>query len=81
MTALLIIYLLGCIVTFIFNYNYTLNKWGEITISDIAVFFITSLLSWPSLAIGFAVFYGDVEDIAEDKVIVSKKPKEHETRR
>ena len=73
MTALLIIYLLGCVITFIFQYNHTLNKWGEITVSDIVFFFITSLLSWASLIIGFAVFYGDVEDIAEDKVIVSKK--------
>ena len=68
MITLLIIYLLGCIVTFIFNYNYTLNKWEEITISDIVVFFILSLLSWPSLAIGLFIFYGD-------KVIIRKKSK------
>lgn len=74
-TLLIIIYLLGYFVTFIFLYKYTLNKWREITINDITVFFFTSLLSWVSLIIGFIVFYGDVEDIDEDKVIIHKKSK------
>ena len=68
MITLLIIYLLGCIITFIFLYKYTLNKWEEITISDIGVFSILSLFSWLGLIIGLLVFYGD-------KVIIRKKSK------
>lgn len=74
MITLLIIYLLGCIITFIFLYKTTLNKWEEITISDIGVFLIMSLFSWLGLAIGLLVFYGD-------KVVVSKKSKKHDTTR
>lgn len=74
MITLLIIYLLGCIITFIFLYKSTLNKWGEITISDIGVFLIMSLFSWLGLAIGLLVFYGD-------KVIICKKSKKHDTTR
>lgn len=69
MITLLIIYLLGCIITFIFLYKTTLNKWEEITISDIGVFLIMSLFSWLGLAVGLLVFYGD-------KVIIRKKSKE-----
>ncbi len=68
MITLLIIYLLGCIITFIFLYKHTLNKWEEITISDIGVFSILSLFSWLGLVIGLLVFYGD-------KVIIRKKSK------
>lgn len=68
MITLLIIYLLGCIITFIFLYKSMLNKWEKITISDIGVFSILSLFSWLGLAIGLLVFYGD-------KVVVSKKSK------
>lgn len=68
MITLLIIYLLGCIITFTFLYKTTLNKWEEITISDIGVFLIMSLFSWLGLAIGLLVFYGD-------KVIIRKKSK------
>lgn len=68
MITLLIIYLLGCIITFIFLYKTTLNKWEEITISDIGVFFIMSSASWLGLVIGLLVFYGD-------KVIIRKKSK------
>lgn len=65
----LIIYLLGCIITFIFLYKHTLNKWEEITISDIGVFSILSLFSsWLGLVIGLLMFYGD-------KVIIRKKSK------
>lgn len=74
MITLLIIYLLGCIITFIFLYKTTLNKWEEITISDIGVFLIMSLFSWLGLAIGLLVFYGD-------KVIICKKSKKHDTTR
>lgn len=75
MITLLIIYLLGCIITFIFLYKTTLNKWEEITISDIGVFLIMSLFSWLGLAVGLLVFYG------EDKVIIRKKSKKHDTTR
>lgn len=68
MIILLIIYLLGCIITFTFLYKTTLNKWEEITISDIGVFLIMSLFSWLGLAVGLLVFYGD-------KVIIRKKSK------
>jgi len=68
MITLLIIYLLGCIITFTFLYKTTLNKWEEITISDIGVFLIMSLFSWLGLAVGLLVFYGD-------KVIIRKKSK------
>lgn len=68
MITLLIIYLLGCIITFIFLYKCSLNKWEEITISDIGVFLIMSLFSWLGLAVGLLVFYGD-------KVIIRKKSK------
>lgn len=74
MITLLIIYLLGCIITFIFLYKTTLNKWEEITISDIGVFLIMSLFSWLGLAIAFLVLYGD-------EVVVSKKSKKHDTTR
>lgn len=74
MIILLIIYLLGCIVAFIFQYNNTLNKWGEITINDIVFSFLVSLFSWISLVIELSEFYGD-------KVVVSKKSKKHDTRR
>lgn len=68
MITLLIIYLLGCIITFIFLYKTTLNKWEAITISDIGVFSILSIFSWLGLTIGLLVFYGD-------KVIIHKKSK------
>lgn len=68
MITLLIIYLLGCIITFIFLYKTILNKWEEITISDIGVFSILSVFSWLGLVIGLLVFYGD-------KVIIRKKSK------
>lgn len=68
MITLLIIYLLGCIITFIFLYKTILNKWEEITISDIGVFSILSVFSWLGLIIGLLVFYGD-------KVIIRKKSK------
>lgn len=74
MITLLIIYLLGCTITFIFLYKSMLNKWEKITISDIGVFSILSLFSWLGLAIGLLVFYGD-------KVVVSKKSKKHDTTR
>lgn len=73
MITLLIIYLLGCIITFTFLYKTTLNKWEEITISDIGVFLIMSLFSWLGLAVGLLVFYGD-------KVIIRKKSKNCDTR-
>ena len=69
MVVALLIYLLGCIVSFILDYRYTLNEYEEIKINDLGFFFIMSLGSWASVITGLFVYRGD-------KVIVRKKPKE-----
>lgn len=69
MIVALLIYLLGCIVSFILDYRYTLNEYEEIKINDLGFFFIMSLGSWASVITGLFIYRGD-------KVVVRKKPKE-----
>lgn len=66
--VLITIYLLGCIVSLILDYQYILNKYKEIKISDLGFFFIVSMGSWLSVISGLFAYYGD-------KTIVCKKPK------
>lgn len=70
---LLIIYLLGCIVSFILDYRYTLNNYEEIKINDLGFFLIISLGSWASVITGLFVYHGD-------KVIACKKSKKINTK-
>jgi len=70
---LLIIYLLGCIVSFILDYRYTLNTYEEIKINDLGFFLIISSGSWASVIIGLFIYYGD-------KIIVCKKSEKINTK-
>jgi len=66
--VILLIYLLGCIISFILNYQYTLDEDEEITVNDLGFILLLSFASWLSVFVGFFALYGD-------KVIVHKKSK------
>lgn len=73
MILLLIIYLLGCIVSFILDYRYTLDKYEEVKLNDLGCFFIISLFSWISAISGIFIYYGG-------KIVVHKKFKKIPTK-
>lgn len=66
--VILLIYLLGCIVSFILDYRHTLDEYEEVKVNDLGIFLLLSLFSWVSVISGLFIYHGD-------KVVICKKSK------